>query len=152
MRKRAERRVLFLLNISGKIEFMFNINRNKKHGLDVIRVTEYIIDRAKTRDRFSINEAAKSEELSGLGEYRIAEVFREICLEPNGPNSLHALTLMDGTNSTSLQGIWQLKPEAYFGYQSHLAVIEAKRAVQIAIFTAAVAVVSIVVSLFGFFR
>ena len=55
---------------------------------DVLRVIEYVLEKGKRKEQFSVCEAAKTSELNGIDEYRIGEILRDICLQPNGPNSM----------------------------------------------------------------
>jgi hypothetical protein len=88
----------------------------KKKEPDVLRVVEYIQFKSAKNEAFSVSDASKSAELNGIGDYRIAEIMRSICLEPNGPNTLEKYTSVNGDFTHSNQGKWALNPEAYFGY------------------------------------
>ena len=94
---------------------------------DVLRMVHFILKKAEKRGSFSVTEASGDSELNGIGDYRIAEILREVCLEPNGPDSKVKLTDPTG-NSWSQQGRWTLKPEAYFGYLSYLSNVNAEHA------------------------
>ena len=114
---------------------------------DVLRVTEFIIEKSKLRESFSVCEASKTLELNGIGEYRIAEIMREICLQPNGPNSIDALTRVSNEYSHNQAGNWQLNASTYFGYLSYLSVKESEKANKIALKTLRVAIAAIVISI-----
>lgn len=96
------------------------MSSSNKLNTDVLRVTEYVLNRSTSRDTFSVSEAARAQELNGINEYRIAEILREICLQPNGPNSIEQLTTVDGNYSHSNSGKWELNSQAYFSYLSYL--------------------------------
>lgn len=99
-----------------------------KTAPDVLRVTEFVLEKAKIREEFSVSEAAKTDELNGINVYRIAEILSQICLEPNGPNSMRELTTVDSTYSHSNPGNWTLSAEAYFGYLSYQSNLHAEKA------------------------
>ncbi|MEO3679047.1 hypothetical protein ABGI61_08425 [Rheinheimera sp. FR7-31] len=94
---------------------------------DVLKLVQFVLKKSEKRESFSVTEAARENELNGINEYRIAEILREVCLEPNGPDSKFKLTDPTG-NSWSTQGRWSLKPEAYFGYLSYLSNVNAEHA------------------------
>lgn len=104
---------------------MSNIDKSKP---DVLKVTEFILEKGKLRERFSVCEAAKTQELNGIDEYRIAEIMREICLQPNGPDSIDELTHISNDYLHNNPGNWQLNASTYFGYLSHLSVNESQKA------------------------
>lgn len=114
---------------------------------DVLRVTEFILEKSKLGTSFSVCEASKTLELNGIGEYRIAEIMREICLQPNGPNSIDALTRVSNEYSHNQVGNWQLNASTYFGYLSYLSVKESEKANKIALKTLRVAIAAIVISI-----
>lgn len=99
---------------------------------DVLRVVEYVLKRAEEDQSYSVCTAARAPELNGINEYRIAEIFRDICLEPEGPNSMEKLTTVDGNYSHSQQGRWQLNANAYFSYLSYLSIQQSEQANKIA--------------------
>lgn len=102
-------------------------NKSSTFQPDVLRLVQFVLKKAEKRESFSVTEASRNSELNGIGDYRIAEILREVCLEPNGPDSKFKLTDPTG-NSWSQQGRWSLKPEAYFGYLSYLSNISAEHA------------------------
>ncbi|NOI79258.1 hypothetical protein F0237_01200 [Vibrio tubiashii] len=114
---------------------------------DVLRVTEFVLEKAKIREEFSVSEAAKTDELNGINVYRIAEILSQICLEPNGPNSMRELTTVDSTYSHSNPGNWTLSPEAYFGYLSYQSNLHAEKANKNARNATWVALVTLIVTL-----
>ncbi len=83
---------------------------------DVLRVTEYVLDMNKLNTEFSVQSAASSKELNGIGRYRIAEIMRIICLDPNGPGSLIQYTTVDDLNIDNCFFRWQLNANTYFSY------------------------------------
>lgn len=113
---------------------------------DVLRVTEFILSKNKLGDSFSVCEAAKTPELNGINEYRIAEIMRDICLEPNGPNSIEELTRVSNDYSHNQSGNWQLNASTYFGYLSYLSVKESEKSNHLAVKTLRVAIATIIVS------
>lgn len=94
---------------------------------DVLKLVQFVLKKSEKRESFSVIEAARENALNGINDYRIAEILREVCLEPNGPDSKFKLTDPTG-NSWSTQGCWSLKPEAYFGYLSYLSNVNAEHA------------------------
>lgn len=117
-----------------------------KTAPDVLRVTEFVLEKAKKREEFSVSEAAKTDELNGIGNYRIAEILSQICLEPNGPGSLKELTTIDTSNSHSYQGNWTLSAEAYFGYLSYQSNLHSEKANKNARWAIWIAVVTLLVT------
>lgn len=85
---------------------------------DILRVTEFVLAKAKERESFRVVEASRSKELNGISMHRIAEILRSICLAPQGQNSLERLTTITQCNQHAEQGNWSLNAEAYFGYLS----------------------------------
>lgn len=94
---------------------------------DVLRMVQFILKKSEKSESFSVTEAARENELNGINEYRIAEILRDICLEPNGPESKYHLTNPVG-NSWSQSGAWSLNSDAYFGYLSYLSNVNAEHA------------------------
>ncbi|WP_019677672.1 hypothetical protein [Arsukibacterium perlucidum] len=94
---------------------------------DVLRLVKFVLDKSEKRESFSVTEASRDIELNGIGDYRIAEILREVCLEPNGPESKFRLT-DPVDNRWSMQGRWSLNSEAFFGYLSYLSNISAEHA------------------------
>ena len=93
---------------------------------DVLRVTEFILDKAKQNKEFSVQSAARSKELNGIGRYRIAEIMRNICLDPNGDGNLITYTTVDDLNLDNNFCHWQLNANTYFSYLSYQSVEQAK--------------------------
>lgn len=114
---------------------------------DVLRVTEFILEKNKSGESFSVCEATKTLELIGISEYRIAEIMRDICLEPNGPDSTEIHTNIDGTNTHNLPAKWQLNATTYFGYLSYLSVKESEKSNRLAVNTFRIAIATIIVSI-----
>lgn len=118
---------------------------------DVLRVVEFVINNSSKGEEFSVVEASQSKELNGISMYRIAEILRSTCLEPQGLSSLERLTTIDTlTNQHAEQGRWSLNASAYFGYltyQSNLkaeqANIHARRAFWVAIASIVVSIITI---------
>jgi hypothetical protein len=75
---------------------------------DVLRVTEYILEQTKINTTFSVASAAKSPELNGINNYRIAQIMQDICLDPEEPGSLIRFTTIDGANMDNIFCRWQL--------------------------------------------
>jgi len=84
--------------------------------------------------------------VNGINEYRIAEIMRDICLEPNGPNSIEELTRVSNDYSHNQSGNWQLNASTYFGYLSYLSVKESEKSNSLAVKTLRVAIATIIVS------
>jgi len=114
---------------------------------DVLRVTEYVLDKAKLNTDFSVQSAAKSNELNGIGRHRIAEIMRNICLDPNGEGSLITYTTVDDLNMDNNFSRWQLNANAYFSYLSYQSVEQAKESNKIALKTMRIAIAAIVISI-----
>ncbi|MBO1256697.1 hypothetical protein J3L16_13475 [Alteromonas sp. 5E99-2] len=110
---------------------------------DVLKVTEFILDKNKSGDSFSICEAAKTPELNGISDYRIAEIMRDICLQPNGPDSIELHTKIDGTFTHNLPAKWQLNPDTYFSYLSYQSVKQSEKANYIALAALVVAIIAL---------
>lgn len=114
---------------------------------DVLRVTEYVLEKGKRKEQFSVCEAAKTSELNGIDEYRIAEILRDICLQPNGPNSMDNLTHISNEYLHNQSGNWQLTATTYFSYLAYLSVKEAELANRIAVKALGVAIAAIIISI-----
>ncbi len=114
---------------------------------DVLRVTEYVLDKAKLNTDFSVQSAANSNELNGIGRHRIAEIMRNICLDPNGEGSLLTYTTVDNTDVDNAPCRWQLNVNAYFSYLSYQSVEHAKESNKIAVKTMRLAIAAIVISI-----
>lgn len=114
---------------------------------DVLRVTEYVLDKARLNTDFSVQSAASSKELNGIGRHRIAEIMRDICLDPNGEGSLITYTTVDDLNMDNNFSRWQLNANAYFSYLSYQSVEQAKESNKIALKTMRIAIAAIVISM-----
>lgn len=53
----------------------------KKHP-DVLRVVEYVLDKALQNETFSVQSANNSNELNGINRYQLARIMRDVCLAP----------------------------------------------------------------------
>jgi len=100
---------------------------------DVLRVTEYVLDMNKLNTEFSVQSAASSKELNGIGRHRIAEIMQIICLDPNGEGSLIQYTTVDDLKMDNCFFRWQLNANTYFSYLSHQSLEQAKASNKIAI-------------------
>lgn len=114
---------------------------------DVLRVTEYVLEKGKRKEQFSVCEAAKTSELNGIDEYRIAEILRDICLQPNGPNSMDNLTHISNEYLHNQSGNWQLTATTYFSYLAYQSVKEAELANRLAVKALGVAIAAIIISI-----
>jgi len=114
---------------------------------DVLRVTEYVLDKAKLNTDFSVQSAAQSKELNGIGRHRIAEIMRNICLDPNGEGSLLTYTTVDDLNMDNNFSHWQLNANSYFSYLSYQSVEQAKESNKTAVNALRVAIAAMVVSI-----
>ncbi|OEG75485.1 hypothetical protein BEL05_14510 [Shewanella colwelliana] len=99
---------------------------------DVLRVTAYVLQRGEAKESYSVCEAAKSAELNGISDHRIAEILKEICLEPDGPESMASYTKVDGNNSHNNPGRWQLNSQTYFSYLSYLSLLRSEESIELA--------------------
>jgi hypothetical protein len=113
---------------------------------DVLRVTEYILEQNKLKQEFSVQSANKSDELNGIGRHRIAQIMRDICLDPNGEGSLITYTTVDNSNMDNNVKHWQLNANAYFSYLSYQSVEQAKQSNITAQYALWVAVAAMAVS------
>lgn len=113
---------------------------------DVLRVTEYILEQNMLDKEFSVQSADKNE-LNGIGRHRIAQIMRDICLDPNGEGSLITYTTVDDTNMDNNFCRWQLNANAYFSYLSYQSVEQAKISNKTAVTTLRVAIVAMVISI-----
>lgn len=93
---------------------------------DVLRVVEYILKQNKKDLPFSVQSADK-EDLNGIGRHRIAQIMRDVCLEPEGDGSLVRYTTVDNTNMDNNFCRWQLNANAYFSYLSYLSLKESEK-------------------------
>ncbi|OIM97953.1 hypothetical protein BFR57_09510 [Idiomarina sp. MD25a] len=103
---------------------------NKKHP-EVLRVVEYVLDKASKNEEFSVQTATKSKELNGLNRHKLARIMRDICLDPEDDGSLARYTTVDNNHTDNISCHWQLNANAYFSYLSYKSVQTAKRALWI---------------------
>jgi hypothetical protein len=113
---------------------------------DVLRVTVYVLNQRKTGEYFSVSSASSSEELNGINEYRIAEILRDICLQPDGPNSIEQLTTIDQHNTHSVPGNWELNTQTYYSYLSYLSVKSSEKSNRLALTSIKIAIVAMAIS------
>lgn len=114
---------------------------------DVLRVTEYILKQAKAGNTFSVQSASLSTELNGINRYRLAQIMRDICIEPNGEGSLIQYTQVDSTNIDNSFFNWQLNANAYFSYLSHLSLIRSEQSNKIAVNSLRIAAASFLIAI-----
>lgn len=100
---------------------------SKKHP-DVLRVVEYVLDKASKDEEFSVQSAVKSKELNGLNRHQLARIMRNICLDPEDDGSLARYTTVDNSNIDEIPCRWQLNTNAYFSYLSYKSMQTATRA------------------------
>lgn len=113
---------------------------------DVLRVTEYILEQNKLDNPFSVQSAASSNELNGIGRHNISEIMRVICLEPNGKGSLITCTTVDNQNLDNQFFKWQLNANTYFSYLSYQSVEQAKESNKTAVIALKVAIAAMIIS------
>jgi hypothetical protein len=124
----------------------------KKSDPDVLRVTAFVLKKGQASESFSICEAAKTQELNGISDFRIAETLKEICLQPNGPNTMDSLTTVDNSYSHNNSGNWQLNAETYFNYLSYISMQNSEKSNKLAtysIWIASAALVGNILALAG---
>ena len=92
---------------------------------DVLRVIEYILKKNKENEPFSV-QSAENDDLNGIGRHRIAQIMRDICMEPEGQGSLVLSTTVDNSNMDNAFCRWQLNANTYFSYLSYLSLKESK--------------------------
>ena len=124
--------------------------KSKKHP-DVLKVVNFILNKAENNEKFSVQSAADSKELNGLNRYQIARIMRDICLDPEDEGSLNQYTRVDETHIDNTYCHWQLNADAYFSYLSNQSIKIAIKAFYVAIFGAAIAVVGLTMDIFGAF-
>lgn len=112
---------------------------SKKHP-DVLRVVEYVLDKASKNEEFSVQTATKSEELNGLNRHQLARIMRDICLDPEDDGSLARYTTVDNNHTDNIFCHWQLNANAYFSYLSYKSVQTATRALWVSSAALAVAI------------
>jgi hypothetical protein len=108
---------------------------NNRTKPDVLRVTEFVLRNSETKEKFSVCEAGKSIELNGIGDHRIAEIMKEICLQPNGPDSMECLTTVDNSYAHNNPGNWQLNTATYFNYLSYISAQNSEKSNKLAIYS-----------------
>jgi hypothetical protein len=118
---------------------------------DVLRVTEYILEQSKLGKEFSVQSADKSTELNGIGRHKIAQIIRDICLDPNGEGSLITCTTVDNNNLDNTYCRWQLNANTYYSYLSYLSVKESQKSNKTATNALYVAIGSVVLALASIF-
>ena len=111
------------------------IPETKKSDPDVLRVTAFVLRKSEAKEKFSICEAAKTQELNGVSDYRIAEIIKEICLQPNGLDSMEGLTTIDNNYLHNNPGNWQLNAETYFNYLSYISAQNSEKSNKLAIYS-----------------
>jgi hypothetical protein len=101
---------------------------------DILRVTEFVLDKAGKE--FSVGDAAKTSGLNAISDYRIGEILRVICYQPNGPDSIEFLTTInDITKQHFTPGKWQLNANTYFSYLSYISVQNSEKSNKLAIYS-----------------
>lgn len=123
---------------------------SKKHP-DVLRVVEYVLDKASRNETFSVQSATNSKELNGLNRYQLARVMRDICLDPEDDGSLARYTTVDNDNIDNTFCHWHLNANAYFSYLSYKSVQTAKRALLVSVAALAVAIAGLAFNSIGVF-
>ena len=121
------------------------MNELDKTKPDVLRVTEYIIEQNKLEKEFSVQSADKNE-LNGIGRHRIAQIMRDVCLDPNGEGSLIKYTTAKDDMDNNFCP-WQLNANSYFSYLSYQSVEQAKISNKTAVTALRVAIAAMVVSI-----
>lgn len=109
---------------------------------DVLRVTEFILKMNKQHEKFSLQAAAESEDLNGIGRYQISHIMRDICLDPEDKGSLARYTTIDDTHLDNMPMHWQLNAASYFNYLSYLSVQSSKKANKTAVNALCIAALS----------
>lgn len=118
---------------------------------DVLRVTEFILAKAKIRETFSVCSAAKTEELNGIRDHHIAQIMRDICLDPEEPGSLIRYTTINGDNIHNVFCNWELNATSYFSYLSYLGIKESEKTNKLSIKTLIVAIFAAMIALIALF-
>lgn len=119
------------------------IPETKKSDPDVLRVTAFVLRKSEIKEKFSVCEAAKTQELNGIGDYRIAEIIKEICLQPNGPDSMESLTIVNNDYLHNNPGNWQLNAETYFNYLSYISAQNSEKSNKLAMYSIWIASVAL---------
>ena len=125
---------------------VLQLNKRKP---DVLRVTEYILEKAELKQAFGLYEAAN--ELNGLSNYQIAKIMKDICLDPQEPGSIERYTTGDKPNLSNEPQYWQLNANAYFSYLSYLAVKEAEKTSKLTANAFRVSVLALIITLCSLF-
>ena len=113
---------------------------------DVLRVMEYVSDKAKEKEAFSVCSAIASSELNGIGDYQVSEIMRDICLDPQDKGSLFKYTTIDNTNIHNTFCHWQLNVNSYTSYLAYQSVLESQKSNHIAVKALKVAIVAVFIS------
>lgn len=116
---------------------------------DVLRVTEYILTKNKVGESFSVQSAALSKELNGIGRHQIARIMQDICLDPEDGGSLKRYTTVDSQNIDNVPCHWQLNASSYFSYLSYLSVKNSERSNKLSVTAISVAIVSLCLTVAG---
>ncbi len=127
---------------------MIQVDKTKP---DVLRLTEYILNKSKNKEPFSVQSAASSNELNGISRHRIAQLMRDICLDPEDEGSLAKFTTVNNQNWDNNHCMWQLNATAYFSYLSYLSVKEAEKSNRTSTAALVVAIVTLLLTLLSSF-
>lgn len=117
----------------------------KKHP-DVLKVVEYILDKAAKNEAFSVQSAANSPKLNGLSRYQVARIMRDICLDPEDDGSLARYTTIDSSDIDNNFCRWQLNANAYFSYLSYKSIQIADKALYVSIVALAISVIGLILN------
>jgi len=120
-----------------------------KEKPDVLRLTEYVLDKNKKNEAFSVQSAALSKELNGIGRHQIARIMKDICLDPDEEGSLKRVTTVDSDNIDNTYCHWQLNASSYFSYLSYLSVKNSERSNQLSVTAVSLAIVSLCITVAG---
>lgn len=132
------------MKVKNKGNKVVSVDKTKP---EVLRVTEYILEQNKLDKQFSVQSAANSKELNGIGRHNVAEIMRNICSDPNGKGSLISCTTVDNQNLDNQFFKWQLNANTYFSYLSYQSVEQAKVSNKIAIAAVLIAIIAIITSI-----
>lgn len=124
--------------------------KTKKHP-DVLRIVEYVLDKAAKNETFSVQSAANSTELNGLGRHKIARIMRDICLPPEDDGSLARYTTVDNSNMDNTFCRWQLNADAYFSYLSYKSIQIANKALYVSIAALTIPIIGLILNSVGAF-
>lgn len=120
-----------------------------KSRLAVLRVTEYILEKAEHNQPFGLYMAES--ELNDLTSYQIAKIMRDICLDPQEPGSIERYTTIDSQSLANEPQKWQLNANTYFSYLSYLAVKEAEKTNRLTVNALRVSILAVIISLCSLF-